>query len=278
VTLKQLSGENSMKNWLGHLAIVCALLAGSARAATPQFEEFSYQGRLQLNGQPATGTFPMTFALYDASSGGNQVGTTVQKPAVDVIGGSFGVVLNFPGAFTGDQLWLEVTVNGQALASRQTVTAAPVAQFSLSALNGAKVLDYNEVNPSSLASPPSTFLGSAGPFDFRASCGIDAGNAVTVNFIVDSNTAYEVRNLKTSQTNDAGAITINPGSDVNVTGAVVVAHPTASSGNYTRLWETLILRSHSNPIVIASVNVYMSNDARAASTGCVVEGTVTLGL
>jgi len=95
-----------MKTALLCLFLACSVLTGTARA-TAQFEEFSYQGRLLLNGQPANGTYPMTFTLYDALSGGAQVGTVVTKSSVNVSGGGFGVVLSYPSAFNGRQLWLE---------------------------------------------------------------------------------------------------------------------------------------------------------------------------
>lgn len=44
----------------------------------------------------------------------------------------FSVSLAFPGAFDGTQLWLQVSVNGIPLLPRQAVTAAPVAQYTLS--------------------------------------------------------------------------------------------------------------------------------------------------
>ena len=38
---------------------------------------FTYQGFLRDNGQPANGTYDLRFALYDALSGGNQIGSIV---------------------------------------------------------------------------------------------------------------------------------------------------------------------------------------------------------
>jgi len=263
-----------MKIALIRLSLACFLLCGLADAAD-QVEEFTYQGRLLLNGQPANGTFPMTFTLFDAASGGAQVGTLVSKPSVNVSGGGFGVALGYPGAFTGKQLWLEITVNGQTLGVREAVRAAPVAQF---ALNGARMLDYNETSPSSAASPPLTHLNSAGPFDIYASCGIDGSNAVTVQVAVYSAANYDVRQMKNSQVNDAGTVFASPDSLVNANGYTILLHPTASTGNYTRLWDTATVHSHGNPNVTATLALYAANDARVGSTGCVVQGTVMLGM
>lgn len=110
----------------------CALfLGGIALAQVPQLPEFTYQGRLLQNGVPAGGLYDLTFALYDAPSAGQQVGTTLVEPDFPVSDGVFTLSLSFPGAFVGDQLWLEVTVNGQALEPRQAISTTPVAQFAL---------------------------------------------------------------------------------------------------------------------------------------------------
>lgn len=100
--------------------------------ADPQLPDFSYQGRLTQNGAPANGSFDFEFALFDAAEAGNQVGATLLEPGFPVADGVFTVALAFPGAFTGEQRWLQATVNGQVLLPRQAVGAVPVAQFALS--------------------------------------------------------------------------------------------------------------------------------------------------
>jgi hypothetical protein len=111
-------------------ATILAFAAFSAQAA-PQLPDFTYQGQLQQNGQPANGNFDLTFALFDAQTGGTQVGATITETAFPVSAGLFTVSLAFPGAFSGTQLWLQVTVNGTPLTPRQAVSTAPVAQYSL---------------------------------------------------------------------------------------------------------------------------------------------------
>ena len=87
-------------------------VAGAVFAQTPQLPDFTYQGRLQQDGQPASGNYDLTFALYDAAVGGAQVGTAITETQFPVTDGLFTVSLAFPGAFTGNQRWLQVTVNG----------------------------------------------------------------------------------------------------------------------------------------------------------------------
>lgn len=113
------------------LWIVAASMFPSAQAQTPQLPDFTYQGRLQQNGQPANGTFDLRFDLFDAATDGNAVGQSILEPQFPVVDGLFTVSLAFPGAFSGEQRWLEVHVNGQALIPRQPVSTTPVAQFAL---------------------------------------------------------------------------------------------------------------------------------------------------
>src|SRR6185369_7825218 len=95
-----------------------SLLSVPAQAA-PQLPDFTYQGRLTQNGAPANGNFNLTFQLFDADGAGLQVGSTVNLPGFPVSDGLFTVSLAFPGAFTGVQLWLQVSVNGVPLLPRQ---------------------------------------------------------------------------------------------------------------------------------------------------------------
>jgi hypothetical protein len=99
--------------------------------ASPQLPDFTYQGRLTQNGAPANGTFDLAFALFDADQNGAQVGATITETAFPITDGLFTVDLAFPGAFSGSQMWLEVTVNGIPLLPRQPVATTPVAQLAL---------------------------------------------------------------------------------------------------------------------------------------------------
>lgn len=115
------------------VVVLCLSCAGAALAqSSPQLPDFTYQGRLQQSGAPANGNFDLAFALYDQMAGGNQVGATVTETDFPVVDGLFNVSLSFPGAFTGTQLYLQVSVEGTPLLPRQAVATAPVAQFSLS--------------------------------------------------------------------------------------------------------------------------------------------------
>lgn len=117
---------------LAMFALACTLPPSAI--AQSQLPDFTYQGRLSQNGVPANGNFDLNFQLFDAESGGSQVGATIDESAFPVVDGLFTVALAFPGAFAGQQRWLQVTVNGQPLLPRQAVSTVPVAQFALSAV------------------------------------------------------------------------------------------------------------------------------------------------
>ena len=119
------------------LAALMPLIAAQAAAAqTTQLPDFTYQGHLDRNGHAATGNVDLHFTLFDAAVGGNQIGAAIDEPAYPISAGLFTVDLSFPGAFAGDQRWLEVSVNGKILKPRQAVSAGPVAQFALTGSPG----------------------------------------------------------------------------------------------------------------------------------------------
>lgn len=251
-------------------------LAASASAQTPQAEQFSYQGYLELNGQPANGSFPMAFKLFDAASGGNQIGSTLNSLGIEVTGGAFGVLLGWPSAFTGNQLWLETSVNGQTITPREKIVAAPVAQF---ALNGSRTLYYNEPNPDPVASPVQHLLASAGPFEVYESCFIDGSGTVSARLLVNTDNGYDIRELLTGQTNDAGAVSYTPASAFQPAGLWGLGTFIAAAGDYRRGWGTYIVHATgSSPPAVMTITAYSGADARVGSTNCTFEGTLTLGM
>ncbi len=104
--------------------------------SAPIDTSFTYQGRLVSGGTPANGMYDFTFTLYDALSGGAQVGGAVTRSGVTVTDGLFTVQLDFGAVFDGTALYLEIGVrpgSGGAyttLAPRQALTAAPYARYA----------------------------------------------------------------------------------------------------------------------------------------------------
>ncbi|MCS7060855.1 MAG: hypothetical protein RMN25_06770 [Anaerolineae bacterium] len=96
---------------------------------------FTYQGQLKKSGSLVNGSCDMQFSLWNAETGGTQIGLTQSKPNVSVNNGLFTVQLDFgTGAIQGDARWLEMAVRCPAgggtyatLAPRQQLTPAPYA-------------------------------------------------------------------------------------------------------------------------------------------------------
>src|SRR3974390_75234 len=90
--------------------IVLGSLVLSAASAFSQGTAFTYQGQLESGGNPVTGLYDFTNALYNARSGGSQVGPTVTLTAVPVTNGLFTVLLDFGSVFNGTAYWLQMGV------------------------------------------------------------------------------------------------------------------------------------------------------------------------
>jgi hypothetical protein len=121
--------------------LLLAIAAGVASGA-PLGPGFTYQGQLNLNGNPVNGPTHLRFRLFDALVGGNQIGGAQILASVPVTNGVFTVLLNGANefgteAFKGDARWLEIAVcNDPAcatsitLAPRQAITATPYSRYS----------------------------------------------------------------------------------------------------------------------------------------------------
>ncbi|HXG47061.1 MAG TPA: hypothetical protein VNO52_05505, partial [Methylomirabilota bacterium] len=126
--------KTTIRNTIGGMALVPALiLTLQPTTARAQGTAFTYQGRLEAGGTPYTGLAEMQFSLWDAASGGSQLGTTLTVSPVGVSNGLFTVSLDFgTGVFTGPARWLEIGVRTNllgftTLSPRQPVTATPYA-------------------------------------------------------------------------------------------------------------------------------------------------------
>lgn len=104
-----------------------------------QSTEFGYQGQLQMASAPASGNFDFEFLLYDALSGGAQVGSTLTRSSVPVTGGAFSVKLDFGSNFPGANRFLEIHVRPTGggtftpLIPRQAISSSPYSVKSISA-------------------------------------------------------------------------------------------------------------------------------------------------
>ena len=124
-------------------------LGGAARAqeSAPTGGEaavgtaFTYQGLLDGTSGPVTNSCDFQLSLWDALTGGAQVGSTLTKTSVAVSQGLFTVTLDFgTSAFAGSARWLGIAVRCPAgsgsyttLTSRQPITPAPYAIYAVNA-------------------------------------------------------------------------------------------------------------------------------------------------
>ena len=111
------------------------LLLAAGFAMTAQAGPITYQGQLQNEGQPYSGSPGMAFRLFDDPNNGTQVGDTIFFTAVAVEDGLFQVELDFgAGAFDGEQRYVEVEVAGETLTPRQKITGSPWSHQALSVM------------------------------------------------------------------------------------------------------------------------------------------------
>ncbi len=146
---------------LAILLLVIFFSSGLLQAQTPQF---TYQGRLTDSGSPANGAYDLQFKLYDAVTGGTQIGITTTLEDVAVSNGNFNVTLDFgSAAFPGANRWLEIGVRPGAsmgafttLTPRQPLTSTPYAIRSLNAAtaDGLSVACVNCVTSAQIGSLP----------------------------------------------------------------------------------------------------------------------------
>lgn len=137
--MTRIAQTNHTRTGLRLVSLLLVLLLGVGLAQA-QTSSFTYQGRLTDGGSPATNAYDLQFKLFDALSGGTQIGTTVSTPSVQVAGGIFTVTLDFgAGAFSGANRWLEINARlagsgaFNTLTPRQPVTSTPYATKSLNA-------------------------------------------------------------------------------------------------------------------------------------------------
>src|SRR5512143_3436087 len=131
------------------LFFIFALLMPGSIGGAPQAEALAiplgsaitYQGRLTDGGLPTNGSYDFQFTLYNAETGGAQVGSLVTKGDVLVSDGYFTVQLDFGEAvFDREARWLEVAVRPGAstgsytvLIPRQALTPAASALYATNA-------------------------------------------------------------------------------------------------------------------------------------------------
>lgn len=91
---------------------------------------FTYQGYLEENGLPANGSYNFRFYLWSDQVKTTLLGIfpTADTLPVNLVDGNFSAELDFGGdVFNGQEIWLEIEVNGESLSPLQRLTATPYA-------------------------------------------------------------------------------------------------------------------------------------------------------
>jgi len=129
---------------LGWTAPVVSVHAQSATT-------FTYQGYLEEGGGPAAGPVDLELKLFDGTSGGSQVGSTLTKDDVSLTDGVFVADLDFGAVFGAEARYLEVGVRDggstgsyTTLGPREALRPAPLA----TALPGLRVEPATDSNDS----------------------------------------------------------------------------------------------------------------------------------
>jgi hypothetical protein len=166
---------------------------------------FSYQGQLVKDGLGYTGTCDMTFGLWDAASGGSQLGGNQSLPGVNVSNGVFTVILNGAGefgasAFDGNARWLDVSVQCAGDGSptglgRQPLQAVPYALHAISAQSATTA-------QSAISAQTATTATNA----------VNATNAITAQVALSAQSATSAQTAL-SAWNKSGNAGTNPASD-----------------------------------------------------------------
>ena len=146
-------------------AVAAVSAPRGAIAGTPIPITFTYQGSLNDGVTPATGLFDFRFGIYDAATGGTEVGAQFVED-LQVVNGVFTVELDFgaPAFALTETRWLEIGVrpgtsrDPHVLLPRQKLTAAPYA------LSMALPLDQGASSTSSLLTVRNVGTGAGGNF------------------------------------------------------------------------------------------------------------------
>jgi len=129
---------NNVTRWLA--LVLLAAFNSQTSTCFAQTSAFTYQGVLEDGGAPATGLYDFEFRVFNAASGGGQVGTLTTAADTPVTNGLFTATID-PGAgtgvFPGGARWLNIAVRPGAstgaytnLSPRQPITSTPYASFA----------------------------------------------------------------------------------------------------------------------------------------------------
>ncbi len=226
----------------------CHLAFFTARA---QDTTFTYQGRLNDNGSPASGTYDLRFTIFDSTNNpGIAIAGPLTNAATAASNGLFTVALDFGAVpFDGSARFLEIATrpNGggafTVLTPRQPVTATPYATRSLNSGLAASVV-AGAINTTSLADGAVT----AAKIAPGAVSQLGASDGSPTNAVqVDADGLVGI-----------GTNAPRAGLDVAASGSVVAAQVLFQvqdeMGSYTNLAGIRTLATFSNLVAVGAIN------------------------
>lgn len=229
---------------------MAVFLATGVAGAQPVGTTFTYQCQVMSGGSPASGTYDFQLKLFDAASGGNQVGSTNCYDSVAVTDGLVTLALNFGDAFSsGTERYLEVGVRADTtpgncgsgvyttLSPRQDVTGAPLAiglrlPFSGSAASPSSLLSLSNAGSGGAivgsSSAPQTIVGNA---TGTGNVGVYGQNATSGSYGGCGNGNYGVYGFSPVDSGVRGETTAQ--NSAAVTGANTASLGPAYGGTFT---------------------------------------------
>ena len=259
-----------MKNKSHFISIFLSVLfcLGTVQAQTTGF---TYQGSLKNGANPASGNHDFEFALFDAVTGGTQLGSTNSVNGVPVTGGVFSVPLNFGSNFPGANRFLEIRVRQSGgggfttLTPRQVVTSAPYSVKSLNAETAVNATTAttatNSLQLGGVAANQFVLTGDARLSDARQPL---AGSG---SYIQNSTTLQPATNFSISGNGTVGG-TLNA-SRMNVTGGFGDGYNIGAQPVLMTMGDNLIVGIGAGENInpgIATANSFFGNDAGAMNT------------
>ena len=209
------------------ILIGLACLAGVSLAHA-QSTAFTYQGRLNDGAGAATGSYDLTFALFDAANSGVQQGLILTNSSTAVTNGLFTVSLDFGNQFPGANRWLEIGVrtNGNGLfatlSPRQPLASTP---YAIQAARANAVAAANITGSMALAQLPAGVVTNGGAISgtFTGNgagiTGLNPGNlgAGTAGINISGNAATATSAISAGTAGTAGSFSGLLGGDVTGT-------------------------------------------------------------
>ncbi|MFN2513442.1 MAG: hypothetical protein ABR568_18725 [Pyrinomonadaceae bacterium] len=167
------NSSNKMRSTLRAVPLflrVCFVISFFALATNAQTTSFPFQNTLPNEIRPATGTFEMELRLFDAATGGTQIGATVTIGDVAVKNRALAVQLDYGAeAFPGADRFVEISVRRSSdghnndepftiIATRLQILSVPYAIRALSAASADNALNLDGVVASDFVQTTDTRL------------------------------------------------------------------------------------------------------------------------